>query len=96
MKTLKKVSVTPVYVEFMPDFDKMDEATIYISEKYGSSTHKCLCGCGEKTVLPLNKDYGWVLIKENNGTVSFTPSIGNYQMDCKSHYIITNSVANFV
>jgi len=28
--------------------------------------------------------------------VSFTPSVGNYQFACQSHYIITDNVANFV
>jgi len=35
-------------------------------------------------------------IKHEDGKVSFTPSVGNYQIPCKSHYIITKSVANFV
>lgn len=79
----------------------LDDDKLYISEKYGTIVHKCLCGCGEKTVTPIDcvidgKDMGWKLIKENNGTISMTPSIGNYQFPCKSHYIITKNVANFV
>ena len=101
MRTLKKVTIVPVYVEFMPDYETFKEKHIYISEKYGSAIHRCLCRCGEKTVLPINnivngKDHGWKLIKNNNGKISFTPSVGNYQIPCKSHYIITNNVANFV
>lgn len=98
MKTIKKVEVDFKYVEFIPDI--MEERTIYISEEYGTSIHNCLCGCGEKTILPINNvingiDYGWKLIKENNEKISFTPSIGNYHLPCKSHYIITNNIANF-
>jgi len=97
MKTLKKVEIEPVFIDgFMPDFETMEECKIYISEEYGTVIHKCLCGCGEKTVLPIDPVHGWNLIKENNGKVSFTPSVGNYQLPCKSHYIITNNVANFV
>jgi hypothetical protein len=81
MKTLKKVTIEPVFVDgYMPDFENMDDNKIYISEKYNTSAHKCLCGCGTKTILPLNHDgsnYGWNLIKEHDGTVSFTPSILN-------------------
>ena len=96
MKTLKKVEVTPVYLKgFMPDYELMEEGKIYISKQYNTSIHRCLCGCGEKTVLPLHVLYGWELI-ENNGQISFTPSIGNFQLPCKSHYIITKGVANFV
>jgi hypothetical protein len=93
MKTLKKVEIEPVFVEFVPDV--LEENKIYISEEYKCAIHNCLCGCGEKTVMPLYSN-GWNLIKESNGKVSFTPSVGNYNFQCKSHYIITNNVANFV
>jgi len=99
MKTLRKVYIEVKYVESMPPVSEMEENKIYISEKYHSSTHRCLCGCGSPTVLPINHNgatYGWDLYKENNGTVSFTPSVGNYSFPCKSHYIITKNVANFV
>jgi len=103
MKTLRKVTITPVFLEgetHIPPFDEMKEGHIYISEFFNTSTHRCLCGCGEKTVLPLNRkpgeNWGWDLIKENNGTISFKPSVGNFNYPCKSHYIITKNVANFV
>lgn len=94
MRTLKQVEIEPVFVEFIPE--KLEEKKVYISEKYNVSVHSCLCGCGEKTVLPLNNIHGWNLIKHDNGNVSFTPSVGNYQFTCKSHYIITKNKANFV
>jgi hypothetical protein len=93
MKTLKKVEITPVYVEFMPEV--LEEGKLYISEKYGCAQHLCLCGCGIKTHTPLG-DGGWQLIKHDNGKISLTPSISNYQFECKSHYILTKNVANFV
>lgn len=93
MKTIKRIEIEPVFVELIPSI--MEENKLYISEKYNVSVHNCLCGCGEKTVMPLYGN-GWNLIKENNGKVSFTPSVGNYNFTCKSHYIITNNIANFV
>lgn len=101
MKTVRKLKIIPIYVETMPDYKDFKDAHVYISEKYKVSIHKCLCGCGEKTVLPINsiingKDHGWKLIKKENGKISFTPSVGNFQLTCKSHYIITNNIANFV
>jgi len=97
MKTIKKVEIEPVFVEeCVPDFDIMEEGKIYISELYKTSVHKCLCGCGEKVIMPIHPIHGWNLIKESNDKVSFIPSVGNYQFPCKSHYIITNNVANFV
>ena len=104
MKTIKKVPVEPVYVEFMPHFEDFEEGKIYISKKHGTSCHICLCGtCALQVVLPFwqegdsdfAKEHGWELIEEK-GKISFTPSVGNYQYPCKSHYIITKNVANFV
>jgi|GEM_PF-1465618 hypothetical protein len=81
MKTLKQVIIVPVFVDgYMPEFSKMEDCKIYISEKYQTSIHRCLCGCGVQTVLPLNhngSNFGWDLIKEKDGTISFTPSIQN-------------------
>lgn len=93
MKTIKKVEITPVFVEFVPEI--LEENVLYISEEYECAIHNCLCGCGRKTVTPLGKDW-WKLIKHDDGRVSLTPSIGNFQFDCKSHYILTKNVANFV
>lgn len=94
MKTLKKVTVEPVFVELMPDF--YEHGKIYISETYNTSKHLCLCGCGNMAIMPLGGGRWWTLVKERNGNVSFIGSVGNYQFPCKSHYIITNNVANFV
>ena len=102
MKTLKRVEVKFQFTtgeESLPPFEEMKEGVIYVSIEYRVSIHKCLCGCGQKTVLILNENGdndGWDLIKNTNDKYSFTPSIGNFQIPCKSHYIITNNVANFV
>jgi len=102
MKTIKKVEVTPEYVEFIPK--EMVQGIIYISLEYNTAIHLCLCGCKNQVVTPLNHISiitgsrimsGWDFYN-NNGKVSLSPSIGNYSFDCKSHYILTNNVANFV
>ena len=99
MKTIRKVTIEPVYVEFIPE--KLEEGKLYISLEYGSVVHNCLCGCGSRTVTPIDcvvegKDMGWRLIQHPDKKVSLTPSIGNYQLPCKSHYILTKNVTNFV
>lgn len=93
MKTLKKVEIEPVFVEFIPN--ELEETKVYINEKHSVSVHNCLCGCGQKTVMPLGTGE-WNFTLDDAGRVSFTPSISNYQYDCKSHYIITKNIANFV
>lgn len=94
MKTIKKVEIQYKHVEYIPESINMEDNIVYISLKYKVAIHKCLCGCGNLVVLPLNIN-GWNLIEENN-KISFTPSIGNYSFECNSHYIITKNIANFV
>lgn len=102
MKTIKKVPVRFVFTkgeEYLPPFNEMEEGVIYVSYEYKVSIHKCLCGCGEKTVITLNRKGetdGWDIVKNGNNIYSIIGSIGNFQIACKSHYIITNNVANFV
>jgi hypothetical protein len=94
MKTLMKVEIEPIYVKHIPEI--LEPNKVYISEEYGVSIHSCLCGCGNKVVLPFGTwTNSWQLEKHENGKISFTPSIGNYQLPCRSHYIITKNVANF-
>lgn len=93
MKTIRKVEIEPVFIEFIPEI--LEENKLYISEEYKCAIHLCLCGCGEKTITPLGGGKNWDLIKENNGTVSLIGSVGNYSFPCKSHYIITKNIANF-
>lgn len=76
----------PVYVEFMPS--SLQEGKLYVSMLYGTCVHLCPCGCGEEVVTPLNS-HGWILYF--NGKVTLRPSIGNYDLPCKSHYFITDN-----
>jgi hypothetical protein len=76
--------IKPVFVRSMPLC--LEEGILFISREYKIAIHLCACGCGERTVTPLNKNE-WKLENEG-GLVSLTPSIGNFQMRCKSHYWI--------
>ena len=96
MKTTKRVEIEPIYTETLPDVSEMEENKIYISKKYNCTGHRCFCGCGLLTILPIGKKHGWTLTEQDNGQVSFHPSVGNYQYPCKSHYIIYKNGANFV
>jgi ferredoxin len=108
MRTIRKVEITPAYVEYMPPWEKMKQGVLYISKRGCIACHLCLCGCGEKVAMPLDEvitetekfatempEGGWALTEKHN-RVSLTPSIGNFDFPCRSHYIITNNVANFV
>ena len=82
-------SVRAEYVEYIPE--RLQPGLLYISRRLSTATHLCCCGCGLEVVTPLNPAK-WQL-SERNGTVSLSPSIGNWSFPCKSHYWIrANSV----
>lgn len=62
---------------------------LYVCLDCQVAVHLCACGCGEKTVTPLGTD-GWGL-EFKNGLLSLNPSVGNFNIPCKSHYFITNN-----
>jgi hypothetical protein len=72
------------FVDYIPD--NMDANTIYISIEYSTAIHLCACGCGNEVVTPLSPT-DWEMTF-NGKTVSFYPSIGNWNFDCRSHYWI--------
>lgn len=98
MKTIKQVSVSVQLVEIIPE--DMEQDVLYYSEEYNGVNHLCLCGCGKSSFLPINNKelptHGWNIDFTTKGKVTLSPSILNSGLDCKSHYIITNGVANFV
>lgn len=77
----------PEFVDFIPDH--LEAGKLYISRRYATAIHLCACGCGNETVTPIKPD-GWQLA-EADTTVSLTPSIGNFNFPCKSHYFITEN-----
>ncbi|MDB5575337.1 MAG: hypothetical protein JWR80_513 [Bradyrhizobium sp.] len=72
------------FVEVFPD--RLDPGLLYISMEYGSATHACCCGCGEEVVTPFTPT-DWRMIYDGE-TVSLWPSIGNWTLPCRSHYVI--------
>jgi hypothetical protein len=93
MKTLKKLELELVEVEFIPHVHEMDFGKIYYSREYQTTNHLCPCGCGIQTPIPVMEG-GWKLTI-NNSKATLSPSI-LHKMGCETHYIITNGVANIV
>ena len=75
------------FIELVPDV--LEEGVLYISIEYCSAIHLCVCGCGNEVVTPLSPK-GWKLTFDGK-SISLSPSIGNWNFDCKSHYWITNN-----
>ena len=75
------------FVEFIPD--NLEEGVIYVSLQYTTAIHKCVCGCGNEVVTPLSPN-DWQLTF-NGESISLSPSIGNWNFKCQSHYWIVNN-----
>lgn len=69
--------------------EQPEEGILYISFEYCTAIHKCVCGCGNEVVTPISPT-DWQL-SFNGESVTLTPSIGNWNFKCKSHYWITNN-----
>lgn len=76
------------FTRYIPE--DLEENTLYISTKFNTAIHLCICGCDNKVVTPLSP-IDWSM-KYNGKTISLDPSIGNWNFECKSHYWITDSV----
>lgn len=81
---MRHTSIDHVFVEFIPS--ELKEGVLYISIPYATATHKCACGCGNKVVTPISP-IDWQLFFDGD-SVSLTPSIGNWEFPCRSHYWI--------
>jgi hypothetical protein len=79
------------FVEFIPE--QLEERVVYVSIKYATVVHKCCCGCGNEVVTPLSPT-DWQLIFDGT-SVSLDPSIGSWNLACRSHYWITNNTARW-
>ncbi|MES9995733.1 DUF6527 family protein [Desulfovibrio aminophilus] len=72
------------FVEYIPE--KLEPGVLYISMEYATAAHSCCCGCGEEVVTPFTPT-DWKMTFDGE-TVSLNPSIGNWNLPCRSHYVI--------
>ena len=77
----------PQFVKFIPK--DLLQNSIYVSIENEVTAHLCPCGCGEKIFIPLTP-IGWKMTFDGE-SVSISPSIGNWQLNCRSHYWIENN-----
>jgi hypothetical protein len=72
------------FVQHIPD--SLEPGVLYISMEYGTAAHSCCCGCGEEVVTPFTPT-DWKMAFDGE-TVSLWPSVGNWNLACRSHYVI--------
>lgn len=64
----------------------LQEGILYVSLENEVVGHLCPCGCGSKVLIRIGKA-GWDYI-EDQGKVTIFPSLGNWELPCRSHYWI--------
>lgn len=72
------------FVKHIPE--RLEAGILYVSMEYATSTHSCCCGCGEEVVAPFTPT-DWKMTFDGE-TISLRPSIGNWTLKCRSHYVI--------
>ncbi len=78
------VALRHEFVESVPE--QMDEEVLYVSVLFASVIHLCCCGCGNEVVTPLTPA-DWEMCFDGD-SISLSPSIGNWNFPCQSHYWI--------
>lgn len=76
------------FVDKIPS--NLKDGILYVCISCNVIVHKCACGCGEKTVTPIDKKYGWKMTYDGQ-SITLRPSIGNFSIPCQSHYYITEN-----
>ncbi|WP_372718347.1 DUF6527 family protein [Novipirellula sp.] len=84
---MKFLSLEHKFVVHFPE--QLDPGVLYISIDFKSVSHLCCCGCGEEVVTPLSPA-DWRITYDGK-SVSLNPSVGNWNLPCRSHYFITNN-----
>jgi hypothetical protein len=72
------------HVHYMPK--ELKPGVLYVSEEFGTAAHLCACGCGSKIRTPLGPTEWSFEVTDSGPTLH--PSVGNWQLACKSHYWI--------
>lgn len=65
---------------------ELEPGVLYISMEYATAVHSCCCGCEERVVTPFTPT-DWRITFDGE-SVTLNPSVGNWNQDCRSHYVI--------
>lgn len=79
-----------MFVAYIPE--TINEGMLYVSLENRTVVHKCCCGCGNEVVTPLDPTQ-WKLIYD--GRVSLEPSVGSWNLACRSHYWIQDNAVHW-
>jgi hypothetical protein len=66
--------------------NQLQEGVVYHSQEFEIAALLCACGCGHRITLLVPDSHQ---VRDENGLATIRPSIGVFDADCKSHYVIT-------
>ena len=70
--------------------ENLDPGVLYVSMEFATAAHSCCCGCGEEVVTPFTPT-DWRMTFDGRA-ISLWPSVGNWSLQCRSHYVVRNGV----
>ena len=89
---MKLLEYKTKFVATPPKHSELEDGVLYVLPHCNCAIHKCMCGCKDVVVLAIDENngkepyfWGWTY---TDGNVSITPSVGNFQFPCKSHYFL--------
>lgn len=85
---IRHTRLTHRFVDSIPR--ALEPGVLYVSMDHGTVIHSCCCGCGQEVVTPLTPT-DWQLAYDGE-TISLAPSVGNWQLPCRSHYVIRRNL----
>lgn len=83
-------SLRPAFVQYIPE--ALEESVLYISPENRTAAHLCCCGCRSEVMTPLDPAQ-WRIIYD--GRVSLQPSVGSWNLPCRSHYWIRHNAVQW-
>jgi len=66
--------------------NQLREGVVYHTHEFEIAALLCACGCGHRITLLVPDSHQ---VRDENGLATIRPSIGVFDADCKSHYVIT-------
>lgn len=87
---MKISKLDPEFCDAIPQKENMRHGVLYICMACDVAGHLCPCGCGEEVITMFHPKRGWTISYDGKG-VTLSPSIGNWNSPCTSHYWIRDN-----
>lgn len=87
---MKISNLRPLFCDAIPLKGEMTPGILYVCMRCDVAGHLCPCGCGEEVITMFHPSRGWTISYDGQG-VTLSPSIGNWNSACSSHYWIRDN-----